>query len=393
MTRRTYGLLFCLLLVLHLTVRTLWFNHGTWGDERFTISAVSGTLREAIDRTVADVHPPLHSVVVWLWRQAGEALGILGDEARAAPYPEPPHTVRLWYRLVNLFFFVPDAVVCVAIARVLLPACRVPALLLLVMLTLGPFGCYWDTTARMYPMMNLGIHLMLLGILRHVAGKRSRCGWLVIGAVAGALACFTQYFAYVYLGLYGLVGFVWRAHKAAAWRAAAVLWGTLAVVLLLSATVLSDIGGQLQWNMGRSRIEHLSGSTFLYGVGRGLYHTAESPSLFLFETDPGGGLNPMTEPLWALPVALVGFAGLGWSLRTILLSPRTDHGRAIGVLLFAAFVPIVVLDLYIGIRDVMPRMVRHYAPSYALYLLVLAIGVDGLTRAAFGYTRFRTHRR
>lgn len=376
-----------LLLALVALLRVPWLVHATWGDERFTVWAVGGTLSQAVTRTTDDVHPPLHSIVVWGWRKAGEGLGLL-DRGLAAvdPYPDAPRAVVLWYRLANVFFFLPGALVAYALARALFPGRADWATALVVLVAVLPFGGYWDMTARPYPMMSLFLHTALWSLVAHATGRAQRgMGWLALGLAAGAAACYTHYFSFAYLGVYGMALWLLPGPRRRVLEAACTAWGAPAAVVLASLAWFPSVGEQLVRNVARGAPDGgASAGQVAFGLAKGLAATASTPGAFLLETHPGAEAGYLAFVALLVPLAAAAALGLTATLIRVVEDRRgatAPRARAIGFLWVAAFGPVLLLDAFVCGLDVMPRMLRHYHPSYIPYLLLVVAGWDRILAA------------
>lgn len=181
---------------------SLLFNHNIWTDEAFTLQLIKGNVKDIIEGTARDVHPPFYYLYAKLFRI------VLGDSLlvqKAAVIVPMTGTLILGATLIRRDFG--DKV----------------SVLFLLFLTCIPCTMEFSVQVRMY-----SIALFFVTLCGHSAyraftnGKKRE---FLIFALSGVLAAYTHYFAFVSVimiaGLLLLAILIWDKKRVGAWAISA----------------------------------------------------------------------------------------------------------------------------------------------------------------------------
>ena len=164
-----------------------------WLDELWTLDAISRSFKEMIGaRLVSDVHPPLWSMLSWIW------LRIVGTYEPGA------------MRLLPLGFSL-AAIAVPVLGAVRLPSLRPALLVMSALLGLSLFTIQYAVELRSYSMMiALGTAATVIWAGLLVGDLPRRGSWIFLFTLTGALTGFVHYYGHLlYLGELGVLLVVW----------------------------------------------------------------------------------------------------------------------------------------------------------------------------------------
>lgn len=205
-----------------------------WFDETYTLWIARLGLPGMLPALGADIHPPLHFVLVWLWRG-------LGGES------------EVWLRTLSVLFGVATVAVTWGLTRDTFG--RGAALLAALLLTLHRTHIHMSQEVRMYALLWMLYSLALWAAWRWIEGGRRRDAVLYV--LAGVAAFYTHYQSILVLGCVGAWGVVALARQ----PARLLRWvGLNAAILVLFAPMLPTFVHQLARNRDTHWIKppHLS---------------------------------------------------------------------------------------------------------------------------------------
>lgn len=181
---------------------SLLFNHNIWTDEAFTLQLIKGNVRDIIEGTARDVHPPLYYLYAKLFRV------FLGDSLlvqKAAAVIPMTGTLVLGATAVRKDFGDKASV------------------LYLLFLACMPCTMEFSVQVRMYSMSLFFVTLN--GLYAYRAFTNGKKQEFLIFALSGVLAAYTHYFAFVpVIFITGLLLFailIWKRERTAAWGVSA----------------------------------------------------------------------------------------------------------------------------------------------------------------------------
>lgn len=193
-----------------------------WFDETYTLWIARLGLPGMLPALAGDIHPPLHFVLVWLWRA-------LGGER------------EVWLRSLSILFGAATVAATWGMTRDALG--RSAALLAALLLTLHRTHIHISQEMRMYALLWMLYSLALWGAWRWIDRARRRDGVLYV--LAGTAAFYTHYQSVLVLGCIGAWGVVALARQ----PARLLRWiGLHAAFLVLFAPILPTFFHQLTRN-------------------------------------------------------------------------------------------------------------------------------------------------
>ncbi|HSW50689.1 MAG TPA: hypothetical protein VLH09_10970, partial [Bryobacteraceae bacterium] len=195
-----------------------------WGDEYFTLKAVSGSFGQAIGAYAADgINPPLHALLVQLWL--------------LIPWPLETTTAA---RLLSVLFV---AASTVAIDRLWLrPLSGRARLWFLLLWTLSPSLLLYARMARSYSLQVLVFAVVLKTAVRLVQEPRLMWRGMVF-SLGCACLLYVHYLPGLALLLGVLVGLAWRAKRGPRKEVLKTAAGVVALVAVLYAAWLGRLAG------------------------------------------------------------------------------------------------------------------------------------------------------
>jgi hypothetical protein len=314
-----------------------------WYDELWSTRVVLGTLGDTLRSTLVDVHPPLYSLVMFVWTR------LLGDS-------------ELAIRLLPLLAGLGTIALMPALGGAL--ATRPAGWLAAVLLALSPVHVWYSQEARAYSLLILLTVLLVLAWRRvneesaGVAPSR----WFVLLAVSVTQL---HYFAIAIPAAIAAVAVLHRRHRTVALAALGFSFAGVAVVLgvKIAAGVLATESGYL-----------------------GAFSPAAAQYLFLNWLPTGNSILPAVDGGWAnwvvagitLPL-VVSWVALGWQ--------RLAHQPLIEHLLVLIAVPgLLILLHFLGQENYYIQ--RSAIPSLPFFLLGLATGADLIAREMLRRTAF-----
>jgi hypothetical protein len=314
-----------------------------WFDEIYTLW-VARLPPGALLRTVgADVHPPLHFLLVSAWR----ALGGEGD---------------LWIRSLSVLVGVATVAALIPFGRALFGAPA--ALLAAALLAVHRTHVFFSTESRGYALLWLWLVLAAWLAWRWLASGKRRDAILYVGCAAGALH--THYLAGIvlaFLGLWGLVDLRREPHRMLRWialhGAVALLFAPQSLTLLVQAR--------------RNATEHWTRPPDLDALANLIRQTAFGMRL----------LVPLVAILTAAPLLLARQRRAASLLWTLTLPPvvacwwLSRHGFHLFTERYMFFVlPFLCLLLGAAIAAARPRLTRGHSPHWiAAILAALVLGL------------------
>ena len=193
-----------------------------WFDETYTLLIARLGLPGMLPALAADIHPPLHFVLVWLWR------GLGGER-------------EVWLRTLSVLFGVATVAVTWSLTRDTFG--RSAALLAALLLALHRTHIHMSQEVRMYALLWLLYSIALWAALRWIERGRTRDAVLYV--LAGVAAFYTHYQSILVLGTIGAWGVVALARQ----PARLLRWvGLNAAILVLFAPMLPTFVHQLARN-------------------------------------------------------------------------------------------------------------------------------------------------
>ncbi|NOZ04725.1 MAG: phospholipid carrier-dependent glycosyltransferase [Chloroflexi bacterium] len=153
--------------LIHLSFQPLWW------DEGWTFYFATQPLSQLIQRTAADIHPPLYYVLLKMWFAL---VGIGPWQARFFSVLAGMLTLPILY----------------VIARQLLS--RAVALTALVVIVAAPFDIYYSQEVRMYALLALFSLAATYALLRLMQDTREKVWWVAY-VLCAAAALYTEYYA------------------------------------------------------------------------------------------------------------------------------------------------------------------------------------------------------
>lgn len=152
-----------------------------WYDELYSLVAANRPFADMLQIARSDVHPPLHSILTWLWRVFGNS--------------------DLAVRSLSIVCGLGGLAAAYALTQAMFG--RTAARITTLLLALHPWHIYVSQEARSYALLWLALTLSSLGAWRWHESGRPRDGVLFV--LASAVALWTHYIA----GLVLAVQFVW----------------------------------------------------------------------------------------------------------------------------------------------------------------------------------------
>ncbi len=275
-----------------------------WGDEHFTLKAVSGSVGQALGAYAADkINPPLHALLVHLW------LGIswpLGKVVAA--------------RLLSVLFALASTI---AVERLWLRSLSERARLWFLLLwTLSPCLLLYARMARSYSLQVLVFAVVLKVAVDLV--REPRLVWRGLGFSLG-IACllYVHYLPGLALLLSALIGLAWRGIRGPRKGVLGTAAGVVVSVTLLYMAWLPQLRGTLG-HMARSETPLVEAGLRSEAVRLGYwlfsFSLGETPPLWVLIAGAlllpavlymvWMGVKSRPDWLWVLaPAALAGYAG------------------------------------------------------------------------------------
>src|SRR6266487_4315321 len=162
-----------------------------WFDEIFTLRIARLPFPAMWRALGADIHPPLHTTLLWLWRAGGENPLWL----KSLPIAIGLATIAALYAAVREMFGSPAALLAAAL------------------LSLHRMHVYFSQEIRSYALLTLTLLLAVWMAWRWLErGRRADGAWFVLAAAA---ALYTHYMAGLVLALLALWG-LWSVRRDAA---------------------------------------------------------------------------------------------------------------------------------------------------------------------------------
>lgn len=335
-----YVLVVLLLLAFGLRVYRL-DSQEIWGDEAYSITIASYSLRQALSANV-DTHPPLYPALLW------GSIRLIGKSPFAVRFPSVVSgllVVPVVYRLGE-----------VASRRAGLWAAGLAAV--------SSFLVYYSQEARMYMLSALGVAGSMLTFW--LLERRQRTGVSISGKLWGLyffsslVAVYSHYYAFAVLLAQGLflLGGVLKGGRLSHLGSWIAVWMVMALCFLPWATehrrFLEGKASARFAEWSAAKFGEISGRMLLaYGVGTTL---------------PAGIRS------WGWGVVVIALIGLG---RLISKGSRRAVIYALGLLLCGFFFAWAV-------NPVMPFFQERYLLAYAPpFLLLVAVGLSNWGRAGY----------
>lgn len=339
-TRTTRYLYLTAILILLLAVALRAYGLDTqniWGDEAFSIHLSAQTLPEAL--AGADTHPAFYPAALWAW------IPLVGRSAYAVRY-------------LSLLFGV------LMVAGVLILGCRVggPRVMALagLLAAVSPFAIYYSQEARMYaPVAAFGA-ISTYALLRLLdANLRSR-RWIAIYGIATLGMIYSHYYAFFLLAAQNAAALIlWRKLGKRSWAWVGV---QVAVALAFAPWVpyLLTQGGVQSSN-----------ATGNWMTAWGI-EGVRTVWLRTYTAFTVGTTAPYELTQWALIGLIVVIAGM------IILIRQRPYQRV--VLLTALLIPPLLAHIALPATPFFYE--RYLIAMLPAFLIVLALGIDALRRAA-----------
>lgn len=155
-----------------------------WYDETVSVYLAQLPLREMLDHTAGDIHPPGYYALLHLWQLLVQ--------------PTPAHGLEFLYAWVSVACGVAGMALLYAIGRQIFGATS--ALVAVWLAAINPFQIWYSQEVRMYTLGALLALLCLWATLLWFRGRGAR--WLVLYALGAAAGLYTlYYFLFVLVGL------------------------------------------------------------------------------------------------------------------------------------------------------------------------------------------------